>query len=351
VVTSTDLRSELAASAAAFVRDHAGPGGLRERGEGVLDRGSWSHAAALGFFDLLVPEEAGGLGLGTVELGAVAEAAGRGLLVGPLVATAVAGALVRGAGVVLEGVTALADAVDGRLEAGPDGPMLHGRARHVDQALVADQLVVRVGAGSRPAVVVVSGDAPGLTVRPVPSADPTTSLAEVVFDAVPVVATVATGPDAVGLLARLDELGPLVTASRTVGVLDALLAVAVEHARTREQFGRAIGSFQALAHLLADLATTVEITRSAVRAAELSVDGALPEASRRVRVAAATASRAARSVAEGALQTLGGIGFTLEHDLHLYYRHALALQAAWGDEIEHERALADGLLDEVADGS
>ncbi len=144
-------------------------------------------------------------------------------------------------------------------------------------------------------------------------------------------------------VARAYEFGALATAAQLVGAGQALLNAAVDYAKQRAQFGRVIGSYQAIKHKLADVHIAIELARPLVYGAALSLAADSPETARDVSAAKAAASDAALLAARSALQTHGAIGFTAEHDLSLWLLRVQALRAAWGDPAAHRRRLLEAL--------
>ena len=144
------------------------------------------------------------------------------------------------------------------------------------------------------------------------------------------------------------EIGGVATAAEGLGAASAALDMAITYAGDREQFGRAIGSFQALKHLLADAHVDREAAWSSVLYAAAALDESLPDAGDAAAVACAAAARASRAVVESALQVLGGIAFTWEHDVHLLQRRVLSCERRFGDAISYERRIADWLADGAA---
>ncbi|MGM0346703.1 acyl-CoA dehydrogenase family protein [Streptomyces sp. Adlamb9] len=262
---------------------------------GRLDRELWRALGAAGFFALTLPEAAGGVGLGRPEAVLAFEEAGRALLPGPLVATHLAAGTVAGAA---DGETVVA-AVDGRL---------------VEWLDAAD--------------VVVQGDATGAV--PLRSVDPLTPLHRV--PRANAADPLAVDPPAV------DPLAALLTAAEQLGSAVRLSELAVQHARTREQFGRPIGAFQAVQHLCADLLVRAETARAAVYAAAVTGDPGDIAAARLL------ADEAAVRGARDCLQVHGGMGFTWEADVHLHLKRAWVRAQRKGDVTESEELLAAGLL-------
>jgi alkylation response protein AidB-like acyl-CoA dehydrogenase len=144
-------------------------------------------------------------------------------------------------------------------------------------------------------------------------------------------------------VARAYEFGALATAAQLVGAGQALLDAAVDYAKQRTQFGRVIGSYQAIKHKLADVHIALELARPLVYGAALSLADRSPDIARDVSAAKAAASDAALLAARSALQTHGAIGFTAEHDLSLWLLRVQALRSAWGDPAAHRRRVLEAL--------
>jgi hypothetical protein len=144
-------------------------------------------------------------------------------------------------------------------------------------------------------------------------------------------------------VARAYEFGALATAAQLVGAGQALLDAAVDYAKQRAQFGRVIGSYQAIKHKLADVHIALELARPLVFRAALSLADRSPDTARDVSAAKASASDAALLAARSALQTHGAIGFTAEHDLSLWLLRVQALRPAWGDPATHRRRVLEAL--------
>jgi alkylation response protein AidB-like acyl-CoA dehydrogenase len=153
----------------------------------------------------------------------------------------------------------------------------------------------------------------------------------------------ATGDARAADVARAYEFGALATAAQLVGAAQAMLDMSVEYAKQRSQFGRIIGSYQALKHKLADVHIAVELARPLVYGAALSLADGSPDTARDVSAAKAAASDAALLAARSSLQTHGAIGFTSEHDLSLWLLRVQALHSAWGDPTSHRRRVLEAL--------
>ena len=281
---------------------------------GAVDRGVWRELASMGVFGLPVAEDAGGVGLGWAEAAIVFEELGRAAVPGPVIATALAAA-VGGLGIdgAIDGST-----VVGMVEAGD--PLL---IEHLDGL---DVLVVLDGDG-----VVVAEPPSGGSAAPHPL-DPLTP--------VTLVRGVPSGRpvDASGVAAELRAGSALLGAAKQVGLGTAALELGTEYAKEREQFGRVIGSFQAVKHMLADGAVGLEIARAAVHAAAVARDEGAE--GHRVETARIVASRAAHTATEACIQVHGGMGYTWELDAHLFLKRVLVLDQAPGTPADAVDAVA-----------
>jgi alkylation response protein AidB-like acyl-CoA dehydrogenase len=156
----------------------------------------------------------------------------------------------------------------------------------------------------------------------------------------------ARGPGAAGATARAFEAGTVASAAQLLGAGRALLEASVRHAGLRVQFGRPIGAFQAVKHHLADVAIGLEFARPLLDAAALALDADADTAARDVSAAKVACTGAARRAARAALQVHGAMGYTEEHDLHLWLLKVRALTGAWGSQSRHRArvmaAIADG---------
>ena len=186
-----------------------------------------------------------------------------------------------------------------------------------------------------------------VSVTSVESLDPTRHLGTV--DWAPTRATlVDTGPAAEGSLALLADQAALGTAAELVGLADRMITITADYAKERKQFGRPIGSFQAVKHLLAGAQVKLEFARPVTYAAAWSSAHREPDASRRASMAKAYAAEAATEAARVSLQVHGAIGYTWECDLHLFLKRAWALVPAWGDAAEHRNKVLASVIAERA---
>ncbi|MCU1377877.1 MAG: acyl-CoA dehydrogenase [Acidimicrobiales bacterium] len=302
----------------------------------------WSTIVDLGWTSLAVPERLGGLGLGVVDLVALAEVTGRWVLPAPWMSAAgLAGPVLAATGAGEGALAGIAEGAVSTLAAEGDvrwdGRTLRGTARRVPDAVRADVLVVlAAGPDGRVVGVVPAHD---VRIEPTPAADPNRPLADVHLDVV--VPVVAADPEP-GL-----DVARTVLAAELVGVADRILEVTVEHARERVQFDRPIGAFQAVKHRLADLFVAVERARTLTYDAAMVLDDPASSTGRRREVASlakAAASEAAILAAKSGVQLHGAIAITWEHDLHLFARRARQGASALGDHLFHYRRAAESFL-------
>jgi alkylation response protein AidB-like acyl-CoA dehydrogenase len=288
-----------------------------------LDEAAWREAGALGWFGLALPEAAGGAGYGLPEEMLLFVELGRALAPGPWLGTVLAAhALAASAP---DRAAVLAGA---RRVAVVDDPRETGAALVADAGTAQAYLVL----GAR-GVRWVPADARGASVASEGSIDPTRRLARVRVGAG---AGEALAGDADALRARATVL----VAAEAVGVAERTLEMSVEYAKVRQQFGRPIGSFQAVKHRCADMAVRAEVARSLATWAAVALRDGDPEAGRHVRAAKALAVDAALANAADNVQNHGGMGFTWEADAHLYLKRAWLLEHAFGTRAEHLDALA-----------
>lgn len=283
-----------------------------EAPEGELDRGVWDSLDAMGVLALLVPEADGGLGLDETYLVPILEECGRAALPHPIVETAMVAAPLLGAGT-------------GMVASDLGGP-------NVACAADADALLLRWGH----TLARVDRDAAELT--PLATVDGGRRAARVSHD--------GTGEPLTDDPSELDlalDRGALGTAAVLIGLGQAMLDLTVGYVTERHQFGKPIGSFQAVKHHLADAALALEFTRPAVWRAAWSTASGAPTRARDVSMAKAMANDAAELVGRQALQCHGAIGYTVEADLHLYLKRTWALARSWGDTAHHTDRVADAL--------
>ncbi|ROO87486.1 alkylation response protein AidB-like acyl-CoA dehydrogenase [Actinocorallia herbida] len=322
---------------------------LAESGGDVDDK-LWRRGAELGWTGLAVPEEHEGAGQGLVELCLVAEELGRAVAPGPFVDTALtASVLSRSdspkAAEAVRGLTARGQKASlvhhGRVSAAraPHGLVLNGRATAVHSAGSADWFLV---------VADFESDAARLVLLEAAAAEPerrrtldeTRGWYDVVFDDVFVPSAQVVSADPAEIR-RLLDAAAVVTAADALGVGERLLEMTVDYVKVRKQFDRQLGSFQSVKHKVADMLTTLKGARAAIYYAAMALDAGVPDASLASSAAKAFTGEGISALAGEALQTHGGIGFTWEHDLHLYLRRAKVDELLYGSTSEHhERVLS-----------
>jgi alkylation response protein AidB-like acyl-CoA dehydrogenase len=323
----------------------------------------WRTLADLGWMGLALPARYGGSGLGLVELCLVLEEAGRVLLPGPFLSSAVAGlALVRAgdaeqrarwlpglaagrelATLALEDASGTASGEVPVAERDGSGFRLTGTRHFVPDAGVADLVLLSARNEDRePLLLLVETRAPGLEVRPVGFVDGTRKQADLHFHEVEIRPEQQLGCDGGGVAL---DLARVALAAECCGGAARVLDLSVAYAKTREQFGRPIGTFQAIQHRCADMLVRVEAARSATYTAAWALDAETPDAHTTACMAKAYATEAFARVAGDGIQIHGGLGFTWEQDLHLYYKRAKASELVYGDVASHLEEIARHVID------
>ena len=339
-------------------------------GETGYDPALEGRLAELGWTALPFPEENGGLGLGMVDLVVVLEEMGRHVTPSALMSTVgMAGMAVLTAGTAeqrgarLPGICdgsqhaalALAEAtgrwdaagVNLRAERTSSGYVLRGEKTFVPDGHVADWLVVAVRTGDEPGdgvtLLLVDTAADGVSRRRLKVMDRTRPVAAVSFEDVEVGDAAVLGEPGRGwrsLQGAIDRALVAISAE-ACGVMARVLEMSVEYAKSRQQFGRPIGAYQAVSHRCADMLVAVESAKSLTYHAAWAVDEAVPEASLAAAMCKAYISEMAPRVAGDGIQVHGGIGFTWEHDMHLYFKRAKWAETVLGDAAHHRARVAD----------
>ena len=313
-----------------------------------MDAALWSgFCRELGLSGVALPEHHGGAGLGLVELAIVAEAAGAQVAALPLLGhAAVARAIAAGGSEaqqahwlprLIGADTLAAAALDANVA--PDGASLTGSAAMVPHGGNAGLFLVSKG---NQAWLVPAGT--GVKAHTPVTMDQTRPLATITLDAV------AAEPlaDCAAALAAARATGWVVLAAEGLGVAQAALDRTVAYAKDRVQFGRAIGSFQAYKHRLADMMIANEQARSAVYWAACAIDEGSDDASLALHAAKSFAARTAFKCAAEMIQLHGGIGFTWEHEAHLFFKRARSLQTLMGSGAWHREQVARIVLGDMA---
>jgi len=336
----------------------------------AFDPGLWTKIVEQGWTGMILPEEHSGFGMGMVEMAAALEEMGRALLPGPFFSTVLmAGPLLQRAanggdnqkylssistGEAKAAVALLEDSASWasdsmRMEANSSAGSytLDGRKLFVWDAAVADFLICVARLNGELALFLIPAKTRGLRITDLPAMDFTRKLYEVAFDkvSVPRENLLAEGKPARAALDHMLNVATVGLVAEMTGGMQRLLEMTVEYAKTRKQFGRPIGQFQAVQHLCADMLVYTESSRSAAYYAAWAIQEGVPEAPLAVSVAKAYASDAYREVGNRAIQVHGGMGFTWENDAHLYYRRAKASELAFGDATYHRERIAGFVVD------
>lgn len=328
--------------------------GLRGKGGG-FDRGAHARMGGEGWFGILVPHEHGGLGLGTTDLALVLVEAGRALAPEPIASAALsASAIARSPDAairnemlegVLSGALIIMPAfdIDGghvRARAAGGTTMLDGEAAQVAHAAHADGFLIEAATADGPVLCHVAKSASGVGIVPSATVDGRDHGHITLSDvrARPVLGP-GSGPGAgSSVIARLYNLALVMAAAELAGVMSAALDMTVEYLKIRKQFGKPIGSFQALQHRAVNDFTSIASTRSLLFQVAAQGDGIGAAMASALK---AHASGEALKVTKSAIQMHGAIGFTDEHDIGLYLKRAMWLSAYLGNEAFHRRRFAN----------
>ncbi len=351
-------------SAQSMLARAAGPKRMRSlREAGGFDRARWREIGEAGWLAVMLPEAAGGMGLGRTELCLVLQEAGKALLTDPLAAAAAAAlalsetdseALRAGvlAKLVAGEIVVLPAFQEGPLAADPGattvtarrdgtGFALSGTKRFIASAAVADGFLVNAQAPDGIVLAYVPADAAGLVRSNATTVDGCGLGAIEMKDVAVPDAQIVAGPNrAPGVVARATEAALIGHAAELLGIMDQAHAIALDYIKTRVQFGRPIGAFQVLQHRAVNLYVEVEMMRSFLFQAAGAMDTGRAAAAALATALKARASAAALEVTKASIQLHGAIGFTDEHDIGLYFRRAIALAAQWGNAAEHRARFA-----------
>ncbi|MBD0861790.1 acyl-CoA/acyl-ACP dehydrogenase [Gordonia sp. zg691] len=318
----SDIHTDLASTVDAMLGKADMPAAARAwaAGDRTAVAKVYSQLADAGISGLLIDESHGGSSAGAVEMVVAVEQLGRHCAPGPIAeSVAVLPVLFRDADVSGRYLSELAE---GRLATCAIAPL---------QPMAPD-------VASADVYVVVDGVLSTASVEGTEaSVDPTRTLSRVAPDK-----QLASGVDA----SDAADAGALATAAQLLGLGQAMLTIAAQYAQSRKQFGKPIGSFQAVKHHLADVAIAIEMARPLVHAAALGIDGQVPEdtdVSRDVSAAKVAAADAAHLSARRSLQVMGAIGYTAEHDISLYITKTRALLSAWGAPAVHRQHILETL--------
>ena len=329
-----------------------------------VPRTLYAKMAELGWMGLAVPEKDGGLGLGALDLAVILEELGRAAAPGPFLGTQLLIAALLRAGSRAQrrawlprlisgdtlGALAYLEESDRHDAAGVttaarrtrEGYRLRGRKLFAQGVPGADLLLVAARTGRGISLFLVEASTPGVRSRPSETIDLTRRVGEVELRevALPPSARLGREGDGAALLAHLLDLGAVGIAADCLGGAARALEMAVEYAQVREQFGRKIGSFQAIKHMAAEMAAEVEPARSLVWYAAYTLDHRPRAAARAASIAKARLAEVYDRTVERAVQIHGGIGFTWEHDLHFWFKRARWNTVAFGDGDFHRERIA-----------
>lgn len=354
-------------SARTFFSRECSPERVRElmATDDAFDDNLWRAIADQGWTGLIISEQYGGLGLGLVEMAVIAEEMGRACLPGAFISTLWASALIEKSGseeqkgkwldaisagdmkatVALLEVSADWNPVAVQLKAERDsnGYRIHGKKEFVNDAAVADLILV-VARGEKGLVVLpVEKGTTGVTITASPGIDATRKIYSVELNNVYVEGAMESGINTA--LEYSMGVAAIALSAEMLGGMQWTLDTTVEYAKTRLQFGAPIGSYQAVQHHCADMLLYTESSRSAVYYAAWALTEHDPLARNAVSIAKAYCSDAGREVGNLGIQCHGGIGFTWEHDLHLFYKRAKSNELMMGDATFHREKLAQLVID------
>jgi alkylation response protein AidB-like acyl-CoA dehydrogenase len=355
----TDEQRALQDAVRSYLRDRFGPTQVRtvyDEPQGDGDPAElWKAIGEQGWLAVLVPEQYDGIGLGLLDAAVIAREFGANTTPGPWLGTILAAEAIRLAGSAeqqqewlpriaageVKGAVALhvpgSSPSPDNAPAKADGGKLTGQLQLVEYAHVADLLVVAAQDG------LYLVDPSGVAVTRCEALDRTTRSATVDLDGVTGTRLENSSP---AVLQDLLDRAAVLVASDLVGIARRALTETVEYDKTRVQFGKPVGSFQAIKHDLADLHVAVTMAEHAATYAAFAVDTDRDDKTLAVSIAKSKASDTARKAASDMIQYHGGIGFTWEHDAHFYFKRAKRLEYAYGDAAQHRERIARILLDQ-----
>lgn len=359
----TEDQNELRSTAARFLEEKSSSADVRrlmETAEG-FDEGTWKQMADLGWFGMAIPEEHGGIGFGFVEVTVLMEEMGKRLLCAPYFSSVILGAnAILNAGTDAQKSELLPGISDGTTRAAlafvePSGKWevdsaevtfndgkLNGTKSYVVDGHTANLLIVSAKSGNGISLYIVDPDADGVTRTPLQTLDMTRKQAKIDFNNAPATLLGEEGAGTAALTKTLEQAACALSAEM-VGGAQACLDASTTYAKERYQFGRPIGSFQAIKHKCANMLMEVEMARSAAYYAGWAAAEDPEELSLAASLAKAYCSDAFFHAAAENIQIHGGIGFTWEHDAHLYFRRAKSDEIYLGDATYHRELVAQKL--------
>jgi alkylation response protein AidB-like acyl-CoA dehydrogenase len=365
----TDEQRALQDAVRSYLRDRFGPTQVRAvfdetDSEGRLGDGDpaelWKAIGEQGWLAVLVPEEYDGIGLGLLDASVIARAFGAGTVPGPWLGTVLAAEAVRLAGSAdqqkswlprlasgeVRGAVALhrpgSSPIPANAPAKASGGKLSGQLQLVEYAGVADVLVVAAADG----IYLVDPKDGQVRLTRCEALDRTTRLFTVDLDGAAGEKLEGSSPE---VLQELLDRAAVLVANDLVGIARKAITDTVEYDKTRVQFGKPVGSFQAIKHDLADLHVMVTMAEHAATYAAFAIDSDLPDKALAVSIAKSKAADTARKATSDMIQYHGGIGYTWEHDAHFYFKRAKRLEYAYGDAAQHRERIAALLLDSAVE--
>ena len=342
-------------SAATFTDRYGGPNRLRDLWDKnkKLDSGVWTKAAEAGWMAIVTPEINGGLGLGLTELCLIAEQMGKGLMPDPVTAVAAvaraveerAEAIITGKCVVLpalmETTRCIGDETPG-VTATPAGDLVTLEGTKTGVAMLCNAAQFLVSFSGTAGIGLALVDANNVAITAAKTVDGTTTGSIRLNQSI---ATVVAGPsEAPSRISALLDALHISNAAELLGIMEAAQMITVEHLKTREQFDKPIGAFQALQHRAADNLAAIELSRSLVYKAAAAIETSTGTPG----LASAALSRCATSaldVCKSAIQMHGGIGFTDEYDIGLYLKRAMTLATRYGSAGLHRKRYSEIALE------
>lgn len=340
----------------------ADPESAYERGErNPWDEGLWKQIVEMGWTGLAVPESADGAGFSLAGIAGLVEEVGRHALPSPLIPTLCATYVLRAAGAdaplarIAAGTTATLaltneegswDPADTDVEARADGEgvVLDGGAYFVQDAFKADLLVVSARSGAATVLCVVPRDAPGVTLEQDHIHDLTRDQATVRLAGVRVAADAVVSRAGVAAVEAALPAIWVTVAADLCGSAEWQLQTTVQYAKDRTQFERPLGFFQAVKHPLVNAMMEIDRARSLLYYAACEIDRGSSEATTAARMAKSQASDAAAFISDRSVQLHGGIGFTWECDVHLFFKRSMHNQVLYGDGAHHRAQIAETLI-------
>ncbi|MGZ4210754.1 MAG: acyl-CoA dehydrogenase family protein [Actinomycetota bacterium] len=302
----------------------------------------WKEMASLGWLALPLPAEYDGLDQGPIALSILLAEMGRVLTPGPYLSTVLAATAIADAGTedqkrrllprIAAGELTATIGMNERVDA--QGDKLYGERRFVPGGMFAEIVVTPGHTPDGGAALFIAEPTERV---PIMYMDETRHVAHHRFDGAP---AEQLGESDITSIHRLLDRAALAIAAESLGGAERVTEITVDYAKSRTQFGRPIGSFQAVKHRAADMLVDVESLRSAVYYAAWAQEREQPDAPLATSMAKAFAADAYRRVAQSGIQIHGGIGFTWEHDMHLYFKRAKANEVAFGDATFHRERVA-----------